>query len=558
MSPLVRDIADEYMRALAVREPSAALALGHPSPARALADLSPEWLEERYALQGAVLDRLAALPADAPDAVLRAALAERLAGDRALFDTGFTMRLVAGLATPVHLVLGSIEGLAIGDDAAGRAVLERLEAGPAAVREYMRSLARARDLGRAGRFTGTGVASARQIRILADQVAGWVRSDYFAGIERAVDLSPALAARADAAAAAMTGALSELVGFLRDDLLADAAEDDAMGEAVYATMAASMLGSPIDLDEVYAFGWSELERLVALSRELAGQLGGSGDDPVRSAAALLDADPRYRLEGIEAIVTWLRRRVAESVDVLGADAFDLPPTIDDVECVVSQASAGVVYYTPAPPDGTVPSRIVWTVPSGLPVAATWQEVTSVHHEGLPGHHLEHTVNRANADLHPWQRYLCEVHGFAEGWAHYAEALSDELGLIRDPAERLGMVLGQIWRSVRIVADIGMHTGRPIPPTTLTAETSWTPALARTFLEDYAMVEPDLARFEVDRYLGYPGQALAFKVGAKLWSEAREAWRARRGPDARLADFHREALALGPMGLAPLRALLLAD
>jgi uncharacterized protein (DUF885 family) len=257
-------------------------------------------------------------------------------------------------------------------------------------------------------------------------------------------------------------------------------------------------------------------------------------------------------------VTWLRRRVAESVDVLGADAFDLPPTIDDVECVVSQASAGVVYYTPAPPDGTVPSRIVWTVPSGLPVAATWQEVTSVHHEGLPGHHLEHTVNRANADLHPWQRYLCEVHGFAEGWAHYAEALSDELGLIRDPAERLGMVLGQIWRSVRIVADIGMHTGRPIPPTTLTAETSWTPALARTFLEDYAMVEPDLARFEVDRYLGYPGQALAFKVGAKLWSEAREAWRARRGPDARLADFHREALALGPMGLAPLRALLLVD
>ncbi|KAA9106575.1 DUF885 domain-containing protein [Microbacterium rhizomatis] len=557
MTTAVRDIADEYTRALAAREPSAALALRRERPDRALADLSPEWLEERYALQGDVLDQLAALPDDAPDGVLRAALVERLSGDRAMFDTGFTMRMAAGLASPMHLIVEGIEGLVIGEDAGGIAVLERLEAAPAAVHEYMRSLSRARELGRAGRFSGTSVASVRQIGLLADQAQGWADTDYFGGIERAEGLAPELAARADAAAAAMAAALGDLVRFLRDDLLPDAPAEDAMGEDVYDTMVASMLGTPVDLAEVYAFGWSELERLVALSRELAVQLGGSGDDPVRSAAALLDADPRYRLEGIDEIVAWLRARVAESAEVLGAEAFDIPPTIEDVECVVSQASSGVVYYTPAPPDGSVPSRIVWTIPSGVPRASTWQEVTSVHHEGLPGHHLEHTINRANADLHPWQRYLCEVHGYAEGWAHYAEALSDELGLIRDPAERLGMVLGQIWRSVRIVADIGMHTAWPIPRTPLTTETVWTPELAQAFLEDFAMVEPDLARFEVDRYLGIPGQALAFKVGAKLWMEARQAWRARRGADAPLADFHREALALGPMGLAPLRTFLLA-
>jgi uncharacterized protein (DUF885 family) len=553
----VREIADDYIAALAAREPAAALALRIERPPRALADLSPEWLEERYALQGEVLDRLAALPADAPDGVLRAALVERLTGDRAMFDTGFTMRMAAGLASPMHLILEGVEGLTISDDEGGIAVLERMEAAPAAVREYMRSLERARELGRSGRFTGTGVASVRQIGLLAAQAEGWADHDYFATLDRAPGLSPDLTARADAAAAAMTAALRTLVRFLREDLIPDAPAEDAMGTDVYPTMVASMLGTPVDLEEVYAFGWSELERLVALSRELARQLGGTGEDPVRSAAKLLDADPRYRLEGIDAIVTWLRRRVAESADTLGAEAFDLPSTIDDVECVVSQASSGVVYYTPAPPDGSVPSRIVWTIPSGVPLAATWQEVTSVHHEGLPGHHLEHTVNRANADLHPWQRYLCEVHGYAEGWAHYAEALSDELGLIRDPAERLGMVLGQIWRSVRIVTDVGLHTRWPIPPNTLTTETQWTPELATTFLEDFAMVEPDLARFEIDRYLGLPGQALAFKVGAKLWTDARTAWQSRRGPDARLADFHREALALGPMGLAPLRAQLLA-
>lgn len=556
MTRTVRQIADEYTRALAVHEPSAALALGE-RPARALADLSPEWLTARYELQGRVLDELRAVGDDGADGDLRAALEERLAGDRAMFDTGFTMRMVAGLASPVHLILEGVEGLRVTAEPAGVAVLERLEAAPGAVRDYIRSLRRARELGREGRFSGTGVASARQIGLLADQAEGWARNDYFGRLERADGLPADLAARADAAGAAMAEALYELVRFLREDLLPDAPTDDAMGVEVYDTMVAGMLGTSVDLQEVYAFGWSELERLVRLSRELAVELGGTGDDPVRSAARLLDADPRYRLEGIDEIVGWLRRRVAESAEILGRDAFELPPTIADVECVVSSASAGVVYYTPAPPDGSVPSRIVWTVPSGVAVAATWQEVTSVHHEGSPGHHLEHTINRANADRHPWQRYLCEVHGYAEGWAHYAEALADELGLVRDSAERLGMVLGQIWRSVRIVADIGMHTRWPLPETFLTSERTWTPELARTFLEDFAMVEPDLARFEVDRYLGIPGQALAFKVGAKLWMEARAAWRDRHGHDAPLAHFHRDALALGPMGLGPLRTQLLA-
>jgi uncharacterized protein (DUF885 family) len=227
-----------------------------------------------------------------------------------------------------------------------------------------------------------------------------------------------------------------------------------------------------------------------------------------------------------------------------------------VECVVAEASTGVVYYTPAPPDGSVPSRIVWTIPSGVPVAATWQEVSSVHHEGLPGHHLQFVMTASYADLHPWQRHLCHIHGYAEGWAHYAEQLADELGLIRDPAERLGLLLGQIWRSVRIVADIGLHTGWAIPPNRLVFEPTWSPELAQRMLVDLALVEPHLAGFEVDRYLGWPGQALAFKVGARLWNEAREARAVADGEAFSLRGFHRDALALGPMGLEPLRAQLL--
>jgi uncharacterized protein (DUF885 family) len=544
----VRDIADAYVRELAPHEPDAALALG--LDARPLPDLSPEWLIAKYELQGAILAELDT--AGAGDEVLRTALRERLERERLLFDTGFTPRLVAGLATPVHLVRYALEGTVLTSDAAGMAVLAKLEAAPTAVREYISALRWSRDQG--DRFTGDGVAPVRQLDTLAAQVAMWIDADWFGRLPIADDVDAATRARARAAADETVVALAELVAVLRDELRPVAPVVDGVGDAVYADLAAGMLGARIDLDDTYAYGWEELERLVGEARDLARELGGSGDEPVRTAASLLDADPRYRLDGVAAIEAWLTQRVDETIDAV-APAFDLPAAVRAVECLVSEAATGVVYYTPGAPDGSTPGKVVWTIPSGVPVAASWQEVTSVHHEGVPGHHLQFALTASYPQLHPWQRHLCHIHGYAEGWAHYAEQLADELGLIRDPAERLGLILGQIWRSVRIVADIGLHTGRPIPPNALVPAGEWTPELARDLLVDLALVEPALAGFEVDRYLGWPGQALAFKVGARLWNDARAEHRERLGDAFSLREFHRDALALGPMGLEPLRALL---
>jgi uncharacterized protein (DUF885 family) len=548
----VHRIADEYVAELAVHEPDAAQAAGVPAR-RPLPDIGPEWLQRKYDLQGEMLSRLAALPDGAGDATLRAALGERLERERSLFDTGFTPRLVAGLASPVHLIRYAIEGLTLTEDAAGEELLERLEAVPHGVAQYIETLRWARD--NADRFTGTGIAPVRQLDTLADQLERWISADWFGSIPIADDVRPPERLRVRDAADRSNAALAELVAVLRDELRPEAPTTDGVGEAVYPQLAAAMLGARIDLDDTYAFGWSELEWLVGRARKLAAELGGTEPDPVRTAAALLDLDPAYRLEGVEAIRDWLERRVDQTTERL-SDAFDLPPGIRDVECVVVEASTGVVYYTPAPPDGSVPSRIVWTIPSGVPVAATWQEVTSVHHEGLPGHHLQFVLTASQPQLHPWQRHLCHIHGYAEGWAHYAEQLADDLGLIRDPAERLGLLLGQIWRSVRIVADIGLHTDRPIPSNRLVSESGWSPELARRMLVDLALVEPHLAGFEVDRYLGWPGQALAFKVGARLWNEARDARARADGAGFSLRGFHREALAMGPMGLDPLRAQVL--
>jgi uncharacterized protein (DUF885 family) len=550
-----RRIADAYLVELAAHEPDAAQAAGLPSPGP-LPDIGPDWLQRRYTLQGETLDALDALDALGPgarDATLRAALRERLERERLLFDTGFTPRLVAGLASPVHLIRYAIEGLTVTADRAGEDLVARLEAVPAGIAQYIASLRWARD--NADRFSGTGIAPVRQLETLAGQLESWLSADWFGSVPIDDAVDAATRARVRAAADGANAALKQLVSVLRDELRPIAPTTDGVGADVYAALAAAMLGARIDLADTYAHGWAELERLVAEARRLAADLGGTGGDPVRSAATLLDADPRYRLDGVDAIRSWLQQRVTETTDAL-ASAFDLPPGIRNVDCVVAEASSGVVYYTPAPPDASVPSRIVWTIPSGVPVAASWQEVTSVHHEGLPGHHLQFVMTAADPDLHPWQRHLCHVHGYAEGWAHYAEQLADELGLIRDSAERLGLLLGQIWRSVRIVADIGLHTGWSIPANSLVEEREWSPELAQRMLVDFALVEPHLAGFEVDRYLGWPGQALAFKVGARLWNEARTARAAAAGDAFSLRDFHRDALALGPMGLDPLRAQLL--
>ncbi|WP_455410094.1 DUF885 domain-containing protein [Streptomyces hiroshimensis] len=161
-------------------------------------------------------------------------------------------------------------------------------------------------------------------------------------------------------------------------------------------------------------------------------------------------------------------------------------------------------------------------------------------------------------LNRFQRLACELHpGHSEGWGLYAERLMDELGYLADPAHRLGMLAGgQQLRAARIVLDIGLHLQLPIPAGTGFHEGQrWTPDLGRAFLTRYCGLAPAFAGFEIDRYLGRPGQALAYKLGERVWLEAREEARRRDGAAFDLKQFHRRALDLGPMGLDLLRAEL---
>ena len=155
-------------------------------------------------------------------------------------------------------------------------------------------------------------------------------------------------------------------------------------------------------------------------------------------------------------------------------------------------------------------------------------------------------------LSRFQRAFGFVSGHGEGWALYAERLMGELGYLDDPAYELGMLAAQAMRAVRVIVDIGMHLELPIPERATHAGETWTPELALPFVIERSRDSAEFMRSEVDRYLGWPGQAISYKVGEKVWLEARADAKQRQGDAFDLKEFHTYALDLGGMGLGPLR------
>jgi uncharacterized protein (DUF885 family) len=538
----VAAIADTLLAELSTVDPAAAEATGH-EPASVMPSLDPAAFDARRAARRRALDALHALGTPDPsERVLAAALTERLSSELALDDAGFTRALLAPLATPVHEVRSVFDNLPHETPEQWDRLAAHLHQVPRALADYADTL---RTSAAAGH-----VAAARQVLGVAAQCEKWVSpsgDDFYRRLVASCPPSRALTTGAQAASAA-TAAFAE---FLRTDLLPSAPSADAVGRDLYAVTARAFLGDDVDLDETYAFGWDELARLTAEMRAVSAELGA---DSIDAASARLDADPTQRLATPAELAGWLQGRVDEVTDAVDGVHFDLPPIARRAECRISEASAGVMYY--AQPDAafTRPGRIWWSPPAGGEPSYAWREVTTVHHEGVPGHHLQITIAMAEQGLHPWQRSMAHVHGYVEGWAHYAERLTDELGLLRTPGERLGMLYGQRWRAARIVIDMGLHLGLPIPSSNgITDETTWTPELGVAVLRAASGTHEGAARFEVDRYFGWPAQALSFRVGARLWRQVREV--AERRPGFDLRTFHMNALRLGPVGLGPLRDLL---
>ena len=336
--------------------------------------------------------------------------------------------------------------------------------------------------------------------------------------------------------------------FLDDELAPHAPEADGVGREHYALASRGFVGAEIDLDETYEWGLEELARMVAEQEAIADQILPGGT--VAEAIELLDTDASRKLHGTDALRAWMQETSDRATEELGRTHFDIPEPMRRIECMIAPTQEGGIYYTPPSEDFSRPGRMWWSVPEGVTEFDTWRELTTVYHEGVPGHHLQCGLATYNsAELNAWRRINWNS-GHGEGWALYSERLMADLGYLDDPADRLGMLDGQRMRAARVVLDLGVHLGKPKPD----GSGPWTGDYAFGFMAQHVNMNEPFIRFEVNRYLGWPGQAPSYKVGQRMWEQLRDDYVAANGPD--LKEFHRRALAVGSIGLGTLRQTLL--
>lgn len=270
--------------------------------------------------------------------------------------------------------------------------------------------------------------------------------------------------------------------------------------------------------------------------------------------ARLDADASRQLDGVAALQRWMQETSDQAVAELADVHFDIPEPVRELECMIAPSHTGAIYYTGPSSDFSRPGRMWWSVPEGVERFGTWREKTTVYHEGVPGHHLQiaQTIYRAEL-LNSWRRLACWVSGHGEGWALYAERLMADLGYLDEPGDRMGMLDAQRMRAARVVLDIGVHLGKEAPVEL--GGGTWDEPKAWAFFKDNVNMAEEFLRFELDRYLGWPGQAPSYKVGQRLWEQAREEAAATAGAEFDVKAFHRRALDLGSLGLDTLRQAL---
>ena len=161
---------------------------------------------------------------------------------------------------------------------------------------------------------------------------------------------------------------------------------DAFGRERYPLVSQVFVGAKIDLEETYAWGQEQVAEISTAMDAVAGQIRPGAS--VKEAIALLDADPRYRLEGTDALQRWMQTQADAAIAELADVHFDIPAPARTIECRIAPTQTGGIYYTGPSEDFTRPGRMWWSVPKGDTEFGTWRELTTVYHEGVPGHHLQ--------------------------------------------------------------------------------------------------------------------------------------------------------------------------
>lgn len=358
-----------------------------------------------------------------------------------------------------------------------------------------------------------------------------------------------LAALRGAGADHLLPAFARLRDFLRDEVLPvgrtgrEGLAGLPGGEACYRAAIASHVGLPMTPDELHALGHAEIARtdreLAALGKAVLG-----APDLASTIARLRTDRALYFTTGEEILAT--AQRALDRAKAATPKVFSTLPVTD---CVMREIPAyeapytTIAYYRQPHYDGSKPGEYFvntfqpHTRPRFELEALTW-------HESIPGHHTQIALAMELPAM-PAFRKLDGSTAYVEGWALYTERLADELGLYGSELDRLGMVSYDAWRAARLVVDTGLHA------------LGWTRAEAEAFmLAHTALTETNISN-EVDRYIGWPGQALAYKVGHLEIQRLRALAEETLGARFDLPAFHAMVLGSGAVTLPVLGALVRA-
>ncbi|APX34694.1 hypothetical protein BH708_06785 [Brachybacterium sp. P6-10-X1] len=540
-------LADEHVDLSVRLDPFLATELGIPGHDGDVTDFSPAASAERTDAARSLLRRIAEVPdEDATDVVTRAALSERLGLEIELAEQRLDVATVNNLASPLQS-RDALDQMPTATAEDWQVIAERMAALPRSLSSWAESLHDAADHG--------VLSSRRQLHLGAEQARGYAAPGSFFDTF-AADAVGDETQRGRVAAASRTAAEGYLeLAEVLESLAERAPTEDAVGRDAYSLASRTFLGMQIDVDETYAWGIEELRSVVAEQEQVAERIneryGTGGGRSVAAAKEALDRDPARVLHGTDELQAWMQQLSDRAIDDLAGTHFDIPEPLHRLECRIARTGSGGIYYTGPSEDLTRPGRMWWDVPASTTEFRTWLETTTVYHEGVPGHHLQVGTQTLQAStLNRWRALMCWVSGHGEGWALYAERLMDQLGYLADDGDRLGMLDAQRLRAGRVVLDIGLHVGLPMPEGIAgSAGGGWSYEKAWDFMSVHWGVTEAEQRFELHRYLGWPGQAPSYKIGQRIWEQLRE----RDAGPAR--DFHRRALELGSLPLSVLEGAL---
>jgi uncharacterized protein (DUF885 family) len=367
---------------------------------------------------------------------------------------------------------------------------------------------------------------------------------------------PALPADVDgrrvrAEIAAVTGsrvrpAMGRLATLLEDELLPGARGDAEVGlaevpggGAAYAAAVRRQTTTALTAEQVHEIGHAVLAGLQEEWRELGGRVLGTSDVP--AVLERLRTDPALRFSSSAQLVEVVGDALDRAEHARGDwfPAFDIPDCVIEEIDPVEAGNAALAHYRPPSADGSRPgAHCVLTVDPQERFAYEYEALA--FHESTPGHHLQIASAQTLTQLPEYRRFLdAEVCAYVEGWGLYSERLADEMDLYTSDLQRLGMVSFDALRASRLVVDTGMHA------------LGWSRDRAVEFMWSHTATTRANVVNEINRYIAWPGQALAYMVGRREIVRLRTDAHARLGPRFDVRGFHGAVLSNGAVPLSVL-------